>query len=285
MAVPFFLFDKEENALLGGLTIGLIRRGAAQSCMIGYWMGERHSRQGHMFAALSTGYSLHLRPTRVAPYRGSLYSGQRQQPDGYSKKTGFEREGLLRDYLKINGEWRDHLLYSRIGAPKARNGKTILMTHTANRLRAVPRLAALCMAAFAALYVGLAASAALAVEPVKIARDDNALDLTATTEIYTNQGEAFQVSTAAGADGIRPTHRGARRPPRDIRATGPSLRSPTSRKSSSSGVIVAPHFRLVGLAAVLAGSGLAAHHGDHAIGRLCARPRSRARMPTCSASR
>ena len=60
------------------------------------------------------------------------------------------------------------------------------MTHTANRLRAVPRLAALCMAAFAALYVGLAASAALAVEPVKIARDDNALDLTATTEIYTH---------------------------------------------------------------------------------------------------
>ena len=40
------------------------------------------------------------------------------------EKTGFEREGLLRDYLKINGEWRDHLLFSRIGAPKARNGKT-----------------------------------------------------------------------------------------------------------------------------------------------------------------
>ena len=45
----------------------------------------------------------------------------------------------------------------------------------------------------------LAASDALAVEPVKISREDTALNLTATTEVYANQGEAFQVSTAAGA--------------------------------------------------------------------------------------
>ena len=46
------------------------------------------------------------------------------------------------------------------------------------------------------------APAAQAIEPVKISRDDTALDLTATTEIYKGRGEAFQVSTAAGADGI-----------------------------------------------------------------------------------
>jgi ribosomal-protein-alanine N-acetyltransferase len=28
---------------------------------------------------------------------------------------GFEREGLARSYLKINGRWEDHLLYARIG--------------------------------------------------------------------------------------------------------------------------------------------------------------------------
>jgi phage tail tube protein FII len=46
------------------------------------------------------------------------------------------------------------------------------------------------------------APVAQAIEPVKISRDDTALDLTATTEIYKQRGEAFQVSTAAGADGI-----------------------------------------------------------------------------------
>ncbi|MFN3319326.1 MAG: GNAT family N-acetyltransferase [Allorhizobium sp.] len=123
MAVPFFLFDKEENTLLGGLTIGLIRRGAAQSCMIGYWMGERHSRQGHMFAALQLAIPYIFGPLELHRIEAACI------PENVNslrllEKTGFEREGLLRDYLKINGEWRDHLLYSRIGAPKARNGKT-----------------------------------------------------------------------------------------------------------------------------------------------------------------
>jgi diguanylate cyclase (GGDEF)-like protein/PAS domain S-box-containing protein len=119
------------------------------------------------------------------------------------------------------------------------------MTHTANRLRAVPRLAALCMAAFAALYVGLVASAALAVEPVKIARDDNALDLTATTEIYTNQGEAFQVSTAAGADGIRRRIE-VRSSTEGHQGDWAVFALANVSEEQLERVIVAPHFRLSG---------------------------------------
>ena len=111
LAVPMFLFRREDHVLLGGITIGYIRRGAAQCCMIGYWMGERHAAQGHMFAALRL----------VVPY---VFSGLQLHrieaaciPDNWKsirllQKAGFEREGLLRKYLKINGEWRDHVLYS-----------------------------------------------------------------------------------------------------------------------------------------------------------------------------
>lgn len=119
------------------------------------------------------------------------------------------------------------------------------MTMTAPLSRVASRLAALCLAAFAALCVGLAASAALAVEPVKIARDDNALDLTATTEIYTNQSEAFQVSTAAGADGIR------RRI--EVRSSSDEHQGDWAvfalanvSEEQLERVIVAPHFRLSG---------------------------------------
>ena len=38
--------------------------------------------------------------------------------------------------------------------------------------------------------------------PVVITPDERALDLTQETEIYTQRGEAFQVSTAPGTDGI-----------------------------------------------------------------------------------
>ncbi len=30
------------------------------------------------------------------------------------EKAGFQREGLLRSYLRINGSWQDHYLYARI---------------------------------------------------------------------------------------------------------------------------------------------------------------------------
>ncbi|MGK9050390.1 GNAT family protein [Neorhizobium sp. CSC1952] len=113
LAVPLLLFSRRDNVLLGGLTIGYIRRGAAQSCMIGYWMGERHAGQGHMLAALQV----------AIPY---IYGGLQLHrieaaciPENWKsvrllEKAGFEREGLLRKYLKINGEWRDHLMFSRL---------------------------------------------------------------------------------------------------------------------------------------------------------------------------
>ncbi|MEP6566952.1 MAG: sensor domain-containing phosphodiesterase, partial [Mesorhizobium sp.] len=54
----------------------------------------------------------------------------------------------------------------------------------------------------AAIVTLCAAASAFAVEPIKIARDDVALDLSGAVEIYRNQGENFQVSTAPGPDGI-----------------------------------------------------------------------------------
>ena len=112
-AVPLLLFDRSQEILLGGMTIGYIRRGAAQSCMIGYWMGERHAGQGHMLAALKI----------AIPYiYGQLQLHRIEAaciPDNWKsvrllEKSGFEREGLLRKYLKINGEWRDHVMFSRL---------------------------------------------------------------------------------------------------------------------------------------------------------------------------
>lgn len=51
--------------------------------------------------------------------------------------------------------------------------------------------------AWAALSV-----AGLCVEPIKIAKEDTALDLTRAVEMYSNQGEKLTVSTAPGPDGI-----------------------------------------------------------------------------------
>lgn len=117
------------------------------------------------------------------------------------------------------------------------------MTHAHRLHGASSRLAAAMLALVLCALAFLAAAPAFAAEPVKIARDDTALDLTATTEIYSNQGEAFQVSTAPGADGIR------RRI--EVRASSDRHQGDWAvfalanmSEEQLERVIVAPHFRL-----------------------------------------
>lgn len=118
------------------------------------------------------------------------------------------------------------------------------MKLTDNRQPTAGQTLAAALAMVMLVLAGLFATTANAAEPVKIARDDTALDLTATTEIYTNQGDAFQVSTAAGADGIR------RRI--EVRSSSPQHQGDWAvfalanvSEEQLERVIVAPHFRLV----------------------------------------
>ncbi|RTM05419.1 MAG: EAL domain-containing protein, partial [Hyphomicrobiales bacterium] len=96
----------------------------------------------------------------------------------------------------------------------------------------------------AVIVTFLAAMPAFAVEPIKIARDDKALDLSGAVEIYRNQGENFQVSTAPGPDGIV---RRIEVEANDARSSGDwavfALANTTDQQLDR--LIVAPHFRLV----------------------------------------
>jgi diguanylate cyclase (GGDEF)-like protein/PAS domain S-box-containing protein len=97
---------------------------------------------------------------------------------------------------------------------------------------------------FAAIISLSTASSAFAIEPIKISRDDVALDLSGAVEIYRNQGENFQVSTAPGPDGIV---RRIEVEANDKRSSGDwavfALANTTEQQIDR--LIVAPHFRLV----------------------------------------
>ncbi len=123
VAMPLLVFERRSDALLGGLTVGHIRRGAAQSCMIGYWMGVQHAGKGHMRAALSLTVhhifeqlSLHrIEAACIADNKISIR---------LLEGAGFALEGDMKAYLKINGAWRDHLLYALINGSAEKNGKS-----------------------------------------------------------------------------------------------------------------------------------------------------------------
>lgn len=107
----FFLFCKDDDALIGGIRLSHIRRGVAQSCSLGYWMGQGYSGKGYMTAAVNAiipfifeGLRLHRIEAACLPHNKASMR--------LLEKVGFQQEGRARSYLCINGLWQDHLLFA-----------------------------------------------------------------------------------------------------------------------------------------------------------------------------
>ena len=71
-AYPFLIFRDGDDALVGGLTIGQIKRGVAQSATLGYWMGAPICRQGADVALRPGDDGLRLHQSAAASDRGRV---------------------------------------------------------------------------------------------------------------------------------------------------------------------------------------------------------------------
>jgi ribosomal-protein-alanine N-acetyltransferase len=106
-----FVYDTRSTSLVGGITLCNVRRGVTQSCTLGYWVGAAHARQGFMTAAVRAvvpfvfdSLELHRLESACLPENTASMR--------LLERVGFKREGLARRYLRINGDWRDHVLYA-----------------------------------------------------------------------------------------------------------------------------------------------------------------------------
>ncbi|WP_439493084.1 GNAT family N-acetyltransferase [Bosea sp. (in: a-proteobacteria)] len=116
-AYSLFVVDARTEALLGGLTLGLVRRGVAQACTLGYWMGERHAGKGHMSEAVRG--ALRFAFHDLALHRVEAACLPSNEPSRrLLERVGFQHEGLARAYLRINGLWADHLLYAALASDR-----------------------------------------------------------------------------------------------------------------------------------------------------------------------
>lgn len=107
----FLIFRRDDDRLIGGVSMSNIRRGVAQSASLGYWMGQPYARHGYMTEALEavldfgfTTLGLHRLEAACLP--------SNQASRGLLTKVGFREEGYAREYLRINGVWQDHVLFA-----------------------------------------------------------------------------------------------------------------------------------------------------------------------------
>ena len=99
--------------VIGRVNYTQIARGPFQSCMLGYAVDQAHEGRGlmrealeatveHVFAVLK----LHRIQANYVPHNAR--SGR------LLERLGFLKEGLAKDYLFIDGAWRDHVLTARL---------------------------------------------------------------------------------------------------------------------------------------------------------------------------
>ncbi|MCV2489586.1 GNAT family N-acetyltransferase [Geodermatophilus sp. YIM 151500] len=108
-SLPFAV--RVEGRLAGQVTVDNIVRGALRSGHLGYWIDRAVTGRGlaSLAVALVCDHAfgragLHrlqadIRPENLASQR-------------LVERLGFRREGLLRRYLDIDGDWRDHYTYA-----------------------------------------------------------------------------------------------------------------------------------------------------------------------------
>ena len=111
--LPLFLIRREDERLLGAVTLDNIRRGPAQAGTLGYWIGEPFARQGYMREALQA--VVHHAFGRLDLSRlEAACLPENTASRGLLEKCGFKYEGVAQSYLQINGRWRTHVLYAAL---------------------------------------------------------------------------------------------------------------------------------------------------------------------------
>ncbi|WP_430446658.1 MAG: GNAT family N-acetyltransferase [Pseudomonas piscis] len=109
----WLLFDRAEQRVLGACNFTNIVRGAFQACHLGFALARHAQGRGLMHEALQAAIGhafdeLQLHRVMANHRPENLRSAQ------LLARLGFEQEGRARAYLKINGEWADHVLTALI---------------------------------------------------------------------------------------------------------------------------------------------------------------------------
>jgi ribosomal-protein-alanine N-acetyltransferase len=98
-----------EGPILGTCNYTNIVRGPFQACHLGYQIARAQEGQGLMGEALGATNAFAFDVLRLHRIMAN-YRPENVRSARLLERLGFVREGLARDYLFIDGAWRDHVL-------------------------------------------------------------------------------------------------------------------------------------------------------------------------------
>ena len=120
---------KADDAIAGAINLNNIVRGSFQSASLGYYVGAPFHGQGIMYAGLSklinlacNTMGLHRLEANIQPHN--------VRSQKLVERCGFVREGMSKDFLYINGAWRDHVRWCYVDPRKSLRPNPVSATLT-----------------------------------------------------------------------------------------------------------------------------------------------------------
>ncbi|MBK8172906.1 MAG: GNAT family N-acetyltransferase [Sandaracinaceae bacterium] len=110
-AVRLVMHDKNEpnGPIVGHCHFTQMARGPFQACILGYAIDHRYAGQGLMYEGARAALR-HVFDAMGFHRVMANYAPTNERSGRLLRRLGFTVEGYARDYLYINGAWRDHVL-------------------------------------------------------------------------------------------------------------------------------------------------------------------------------
>ena len=97
--------------IIGNFTFDSIVRGTFQACYLGYQLDKAHTGQGYMREALEKGIEYIFNVWNIHRIMAN-YRPTNEKSGRLLAHLGFTIEGYAKNYLFLNGSWKDHILTS-----------------------------------------------------------------------------------------------------------------------------------------------------------------------------
>ncbi|WP_099608677.1 GNAT family N-acetyltransferase [Vibrio coralliilyticus] len=114
--VKLVALHKDTNEVVGVCNFTGIVRGVFQACFLGYSVAHKFEGKGYMTEILDASIRYMFEVIELNRIMAN-YMPHNRASEKVLCKLGFEKEGFAKKYLKIAGQWEDHILTSKLREP------------------------------------------------------------------------------------------------------------------------------------------------------------------------
>jgi len=112
-AIKFVALNKSETQIIATCNFSNIVFGCFDACHLGYSIDKDFEGKGIMYEVIMIAISYIKDEFKLHRIMAN-HIPNNTRSEKLLTKLGFEKEGLAKSYLKINGQWQDHILNSLI---------------------------------------------------------------------------------------------------------------------------------------------------------------------------